>query len=719
MTPIARLDGRAPTPPDGAGATTRVLLVDDEPANRDMLSRRLEKRGYSVGAVASGAAALEALDREPWAAVLLDVQMPGMSGLEVLQWIRRRWTAAELPVLMVTAKDGSEDVVAALDLGANDYVTKPIDFPVAVARLRTHLARREAEVRLRASEQRYALAAAGANDGLWDWDLVAGQLHYSARWKAIAGLADGDVGSAPDEWFSRVHSEDLPRVRHDLDAHLAGRTAHFESEHRLRHVSGGFRWVLARGLAVRDASGATVRMAGSLSDVTAARVVDRLTGLPNRMLLHDRLERVLEGSAGDGPCAVLRLDIDGFQLVHDAHGQSCADTLVRAIAQRLAATLRIADAGPRSTDGPEHMLARVGDDEFVVVLPRVRDAVDATRVAERLQRVLTRPFAVREREVFVSASIGIAFQTPGATPDELLRGADTAMARARGQGRGRTEIFDPAMRQQVLEQLQLDAALRLALEHHEFLPHYQPIVDLASGALVGFEALIRWRRPDGRLVAPAAFVPALEESGLIGPVGRQFMVDVCRQLRAWRDTVPHSHDLWINVNFATSQFGEPGLLESTLTAIREAGLRPQDLVVEITESAAIDDVARAAETLRQFRAAGLKVVLDDFGTGYSSLACLHELPITGIKLDRSFIGSERRHPAILSAVVTLAAQLGLTVTAEGIETAPQHELLRALGCGYAQGYLFARPLDADAAADLIRRRACWLPASHGETETAA
>ena len=695
----------------------RILLVDDEAANRDMLSRRLERRGYTIALAASGDEALAALDGEVFAAVLLDVQMPGMSGLDVLRQIRTRWAAAQLPVLMVTAKDGSEDIVTALNLGANDYITKPIDFAVAVARLRTQLERRDAEQRLRASEERYALAARGANDGLWDWDLVAGELHLSDRWQGIVGLTGGQAEPTPATWLERIHAEDVARVRHELDAHLTGRTPHFESEHRLAHVSGAFRWVLARGLAVRDAQGSPVRMAGSLTDITASKVVDPLTGLPNRMLLHDRLERVL-APGDDVRCAVLVLDLDGYKLVSDAHGPQVADDLIRAVAQRLEASLRVTDAVQRPGDPAEHTLARLDADEFVVVLHQVPDEVDAIRVAERLQRVLGRPFVVRDQEVFVSASIGIALAAPGATPDDILRSADTAMTRARAGGRGRIEVFDADMRARVLEQLELDGALRLALERHEFVPYYQPIIDLASGRLVGFEALIRWQRHGDRIVPPAQFVPTLEESGLIVPVGRQFVDDVCRQLQAWRAAMPESQRLWINVNFTTAQLSEAGVLETLLHSIRQAGLEPRDLVVEITESAAMADFQRAAATLGRFREAGLRVVLDDFGTGYSSLACLHELPIAGIKLDRSFIGGERRHPAILSAVVSLADQLGLTSTAEGIETARQHVELRGMGCGYAQGYLFARPLDAAAAGELIRARPQWLPAS-ADVETPA
>jgi diguanylate cyclase (GGDEF)-like protein len=455
-----------------------------------------------------------------------------------------------------------------------------------------------------------------------------------------------------------------------------------------------------------------VRMAGSLSDITANKVVDPLTGLPNRMLLHDRLEHVL--SPGEtsalGPCAVLLLDLDGYQLVADGHGQSHADDLLRGVAQRLESSLRLTDAVARPAEiAGAHTLARLGGDEFVLVLHEVRDAVDATRVAERLQRVLVRPFVIHDQELFITASIGIALGGPGATPDDLLRDADTAMTRARVLGRGRIEVFETGMRQQVLERLQLDAALRLGLENHEFLPHYQPIVDLASGRLVGFEALMRWQRADGRLVSPAVFVPTLEESGLIVPVGRQFVEDVCAQLRAWREQGPDSSRLWVNVNFASSQFAEPDVLETLLATIRKAGLGPDDIVVEITESAAIGDIDRAADTLRKFRGAGLRVVLDDFGTGYSSLSWLHELPIAGIKLDRSFVAGERRHPAILAAVVSLARELGLTVTAEGIETNAQHAQLRGLGCGYAQGYRFAKPLDAETAGALIRRQPTWLP----------
>ncbi|MCC7125593.1 MAG: diguanylate cyclase, partial [Acidobacteria bacterium] len=442
-----------------------ILVVDDDAVNRDLLTRRLARRGYAVAMASSGAECLEYLSRHWVSMVLLDVQMPEMSGFEVLQAIRSTPATARLPVLMVTAKDHSDDVVMALELGADDYITKPIDFPVAFARIRTQLLRRAAEERLRESEERYALAAQGANDGLWDWQMTSGAVHYSERWAAIIGHRHEEIGNAPDEWFDRVHPEDLPRVRADIDAHVKGLTAHFESEHRVKHKTGTFRWVLARGLATRDTAGTVTRMAGSLSDITEGKVLDALTGLPNRTLLRDRLWWALErrGPQGHEPFAVLFLDLDEFKVVNDSLGHQAGDELLKAVAQRLEMSLRSTDVVTRAEthdEGPapvQHTLARVGGDEFVVLLHHIGGVMNATRVADRIHQALARPVLVAGREVFTSASIGITIsQGDGRGPDELLRDADTAMYRAKAIGKGRAEVFDVAMREQVVRQLHLD-----------------------------------------------------------------------------------------------------------------------------------------------------------------------------------------------------------------------------------------------------------------------
>ena len=675
------------------------------------------RAGHEVVTVPSGRAALAFLDTNDVSVVLLDVQMPEMDGLEVLQAIRQRWTDAQLPVLMVTAKGESTDIVTALNLGASDYITKPIDFQVALARIRTQLSRKDAEDRLRASEERYKLAAQGANDGLWDWDLRSGQLYYSTRWKAIVGCSEEEVGSGADEWFGRVHPEDLPRVHREIDEHLAGRSDHFESEHRIRHKGGAFRWVLTRGLAVRNTQGKPIRIAGSQSDVTDGKIVDALTGLPNRVLLVDRLERMFNRrrKPEDGQMAVLFLDLDGFKLVNDGMGHLFGDELLQAVAGRLRQSLRASDTVVRVAEdewpggvAPEHTIARLGGDEFVVLLHEVRNVVDATHVADRIHRALAAPFEVGGREVFTNASIGIALDSPNyRRAEEILRDADTAMYRAKALGKGRSEVFDAEMREQVIERMQLDTALRLAVERHELVPHFQPIVDLQNGQLAGFESLMRWNRAERGIVGPGEFVNVLLENRLIVPAGRRFFGDVCELLRDWRTVHSVAGDLRINVNFAGPQFNEVDLLERLLEMLDDSGLSPADLVVEITESTAISDFEQALVVLNRIRDAGFRIVLDDFGTGYSSLSCLEQLPITGIKLDRSFITRESRHPVIMKAVITLAHELGLTVTAEGIETPEQCDHVRRLGCDFGQGYWFGRPASAEATSRLIHSRPLW------------
>lgn len=690
----------------------RLLIVDDNELNRDMLARRLAKKGYAVDVAESGRGLLEQVKRDGVDLLLLDIEMPEISGLDVLKTLREVYSSIELPIIMVTAKSQSEDVVEALNLGANDYLTKPIDLPVALARIGTQLAHKQAQQALRESEERYALAARGANDGLWDWNLLTDVMFLSPRWKAMLGFHENEIGSNKEEWFERIHDADRPRVKDELDAHQRGLTPHFESEHRLLHKDGTFRWMLSRGLAFRDASGKTLRMAGSQTDITERKVSDPLTGLPNRLLFIDRLGRLLKHAKRhkDHLFAVLFLDLDGFKMINDSLGHLVGDQLLLGVANRLERSLRSTDTIARL--GESFTVARLGGDEFTVLLDDLKDANDPKVAAERLMKELSAPFMLGGKEVFTSVSIGIALNNTGYDlPEDMLRDADTAMYRAKSLGKGRYEVFDADMRASVMARLQLETDLHRAVERSEFRNFYQPIVSLESGRIVGFEALLRWQHPVRGLLAPDEFISVAEETGLIRELGWWNLKEACRQLRDWRVRSDLYRDVTVSVNLSAKQFLQPNLVADIGKLLDELALPAKALKLEITESTVMADPATAAEMLQQIKSLGISLAIDDFGTGYSSLSYLHRFPLDTLKIDRSFIKDSNEAGEgmeIARTIMPMASNLRLDVVAEGVETIEQVTLLRKLRCKYAQGYFFSRPLAADEAAALVTADQDWM-----------
>lgn len=690
---------------------SRVLIVDDNEMNRDMLSRRLERKGYTVQEAENACRLLERIEKEPVDVVLLDVEMPEISGLDALKILRDRYTPTELPVIMVTAKDRSEDIVTALELGANDYVTKPIDFPVALARIRTQVSRKQAEEALRESEERYALAARGANDGLWDWDLVADVIYFSPRWKSMLGYQEHELRNRPEEWLERIHSADRARVAGELAAHRSGSTPHFESEYRAQHKDGTFRWMLSRGLAVRDATGKASRMAGSQTDITGAKVADALTGLPNRLLFLDRLARLIEHTRRHKEYlfAVMFLDLDGFKMINDSLGHGVGDQMLVEAAKRLEKSLRVSDTVTRIEK--LFTLARLGGDEFTILLDQVKDSSDATLVAERLIKTMGAPFALNGKKVFTSVSIGIALSSIGYdNPEDMLRDADTAMYRAKSRGKARYEVFDLEMRASVIARLQLETDLRDAIERDEFRNYYQPIVSLESGRIIGFEALLRWQHPTRGLLKPSEFIPVAEETGMIRELGWWNLRQACRQIAFWNGSRNGSGPLTMSVNLSVKQFLQPNLVSEIGKLLSETGISPGTLKLEITESTVMADPAAAVAMLSQIKSLGIKLSIDDFGTGYSSLSYLHRFPLDTLKIDGSFTrtmieGGESTE--IVRTILPMASSLNLNVIAEGVETAEQLAILKQLRCGFAQGYFFSRPITAEEADDLMAKDPRW------------
>jgi diguanylate cyclase (GGDEF)-like protein/PAS domain S-box-containing protein len=689
----------------------RILIVDDNEMNRDMLARRLERKGYVVREAAGAQSLLERIEEEPVDLVLLDIEMPDVSGLDALRKLRERYAPMELPIIMVTAKDQSADIVTALDLGANDYLTKPIDFPVALARIRTQVSCKRAEEALRESEERYALAARGANDGLWDWNLLDNVMYLSPRWKVMLGYKEAEIGNRPEDWLDRIHIADRDRVKNEIAAHQRGQTPHFESENRVQHKDGSFRWMLSRGLAVRDASGKALRMAGSQTDITEGKVADALTGLPNRLLFIDRLVRLIEHTKRhkDYLFAVLFLDLDGFKMINDSLGHVIGDQLLVEVGSRLQKSLRVSDTITRIEK--LFTLARLGGDEFTILLDQVKDASDATLVADRLRDAMSAPFVLDGKKVFTSVSIGIALSSIGYdNPEDILRDADTAMYRAKSLGKARYEVFDLDMRASIIARLQLETDLRDALEREEFVNFYQPIVSLDSGRITGFEALLRWQHPTRGLVQPSDFISVAEETGLIRELGWWNLRKACQQISTWNASRNGNPPLTMSVNLSVKQFLQPNLAAEVGKLLCETGLSPNTLKLEITESAVMEDPSAAIEVLSQIKSLGVQLSIDDFGTGYSSLSYLRRFPLDTVKIDRSFtkeISQGGDSTEIVRTILPMANSLRLNVVAEGVETAEQLEILRKLRCEYGQGYYFSKPVAANEAEALLEKHPKW------------
>jgi len=682
----------------------RLLLVDDDEMNRDMLGRRLFRGGYDVRLAAGGKEALAILAGERIDLVLLDSMMPEMSGLDVLRQIRKVRPVSEFPVIMVTANHDSEGVVAALRAGANDYLTKPVDFAVAQARIEAGLLLATNDREQRRRMELYRLASVACEEGLWDWDLSACTIDYSARWKSMLGFDEDEIRCDPEEWFGRVHPDDRKRVRNDVRAHLEGATDHLLSEYRMRHKDGNWRWFENRGGAARDEEGRPVRLAGCHTDITARKTIDPLTSLLNRPWLEAEL---CELEKNQRQAALLLFELDGFERLEGSLPAGGAGPFLAALAGRMRAPLA---AGPEASTVS---IVRAADHEFAVLLRNPRPAEETEKLATRIQAALNEPMALDGHTLFAGARIGVATTSRGEPAGALLLNAHAAMRHARAQGAQGVKVFHKAMREQDLEELRLEADLRRSLDEHAFVLHYQPKVALEDGSIRGFEALLRWRRSPAGLVQPEQFIPQAERSGLIVAIGKQVLERACRDTAELRRQFPH---VTVSVNVSGRQFAEPQLVEHVRGALEASGLPPSALRLEITETAVMKDPENALAMLQRLHEMGIGLKLDDFGTGYSSLTYLHRFPVDTLKIDRSFVmrlPGAAESLAIVRAILTMARSLQIDVVAEGVENRRQAELLRELGCEYGQGFWYSRPVDLSVLRELLAGRI--LPRSERQT----
>lgn len=573
--------------------------------------------------------------------------------------------------------------------------------------LRDITSRKQAEKELIESQQRYELAVRGANDGIWDWDISTGVMFYSDRWIEMLGYSASEIKNESQEWFSRIHPDDQFKVRSLLLTHIQGGSNHFESEYRMMHKDGSYHWMLARGVAVFGEDGLAKRIAGSQSDITEQKKAeeqrvheafhDPLTGLPNRDLFNDHLRHANNRlKRKNSPnYAVLMLDINRFKNVNESYGHATGDRLLAEIARRLTAALRTTDT-----------ISHFDSDEFAILIEDLESANNLSTIYQRIQSVFNEPFLVENTEVFLSATVGTFIpEEYFENIENITRRSELAMDYAKRLSSVEPVLFHQEMVTNMNDRLTIESELVRAIERNEFQVYYQPVYNIDHVKIIGFEALVRWKNPNRGMISPVNFIPIAEESGLIVRIGKWVLEQACLQMVQWRKDFSWSNSFFMSVNLSNKQLLQPHIIQEIKEVLHTTQIPTEALWLEITETMVIDDVEAAANKVRRLRDMGIQIKVDDFGVGYSSLSRFDQLPVDGIKIDRSFVQNLENHgsdQSILTTILALAKQRNLDVIAEGVETENQRRKLLEFNCTKAQGYLFCKPLPSNEVTDMIR-----------------
>jgi len=680
-----------------------ILVVDDDATQRALLRRALEKNGFLVEEVADGAHVVHVIRRVMPDIVLLDVVLPHVDGFTICAKIREDEWFKNIPVVMLTGLEDTASIQHAYQAGATDFITKPVNWQILNQRLQYIQRANENTRELLRSEARLAHAQRISNLGSWEIDLAGTVTHLSDETRDVFRLTEEEVTLKTLSRF--IHPEDLQLIS---DARSRALTAGdpYEIHYRLLWSDDSVSFIHEQAEVKLNRDGKPAGIVGTVQDVSERRRLeqklehlaynDLLTGLPNRRSFKAALEHALKPANSAGAGAILYLDLDRFKRVNDSFGHSSGDELLRLVASRLTKCVRHNPTDDRGTSRSEDMVARIGGDEFIILLSDIKDTEEASRVAERVLKNISFPFNINEADLFVSCSMGLILFSDESDAESLLVKADNALYHAKDMGRNNYQFYTEDLSERDQDRYEIENDLRHAMPRGELELFYQPLVSLVNEQITGVEALIRWNHPQRGLVLPGRFIPVAEENGLILPMGEWTLQEACAQAASWVDA--QIGPLRLSVNLSARQFLDSELVIKVANAIMGAGLDPSFLELELTESVLMEDTGASQTQLANLKDLGVRIAIDDFGTGYSSLSYLQRFPLDRIKIDRSFVRDliqNSTEASIVTAIIAMAHELRLEVVAEGVETEEQYEYLRAEGCDVIQGFLIAQALPPD------------------------
>lgn len=713
-----------------------VLVIDDDITVRLIAERNLQKHGFQVLLADSGKDGIELFKKKSVNIILLDYEMPGLSGLDTCQALRHQVINCEVPILMITGKDDEESIEAAFTAGATDFATKPLNWTLLIYRIRYILRASESFQELRLDKERLSMAQKIANIASWEWEPAKNKFFWSEEiYKLLSIEQSKRTHFNLEQFLEYIHPDDRLGIK-ELIYHCLNESSHYDCEHRIVDQNNKEHIVQHQGSAMLNEQGHVVNIVGTLRDITYSKLAERqikylayydpLTGLMNRQSFFSSINKLLSLTEKyQSISAILFLDLDDFKKVNDTLGHDNGDVLLKEISERLKACVRTSESADKThkttkrqlpnvvfdeviqlndNDNKNFSLARLGGDEFTIFLCDIPSIDTATKVCERIIRSLKHPFLVNQHQIYASFSIGVSIAPDDAkTVQELLKNADLAMYHAKKQGKNNFQFFNSSMNQYALKRLQLENDLRSALSKKQIFLCFQPKYNLTNQEIIGCEALMRWQHPKLGLVSPVDFIPLAEETGLIIELSNWLFETVLQKISDWKQQNLISPKFRVAMNVSGVQFNKENLVEKLVVLQHSYPGLFSHLELELTESILMKSGSLSIDILNNIKVMDITLSLDDFGTGYSSLSYLRSFPVDHLKIDRSFVSNlekSQQDEAIVKAIISMAKSLGMTVIAEGIETQWQEDFLRNHNCDFGQGYLFSKPLNED---DFIKR----------------